>query len=467
MKRIIKTIALLLIIAILTAVCGNILNIKRVADDALYNCKSFYATPKNTIDVITYGSSHAFCSVNNSYLWEKYGIAGHTFAGACQNLGNTYYYMEESLKTQKPKIMMVECFYFANNGYGVGSIYQNTLELKYSKNYIDNVRYARNVKNDSNDSRSFADLMLRWPIVHGRYDDITMEDFSDYKDFTRGYVMFLGNKELERPESTYNTDITPLDDESQMYLDKMVHLADVNDIPIIFFAAPFILSDEQMCKFNYMEEYLGSHGIPFINFNKPDNFANIDYATDFIEESHLNYYGANKATNFLGMYIDINYEIEDHQGDSRYTFWDQDLAYNKSILDEQKMNSAGDIDIIIDIAGSTNDTAIFCYNPNSLSDIQMKVLLAATQMSEEEISKNGAIILRDGKVIKSIIYRSDCYYEMDYDVIVYHPVSEDRSELKLCKTTISDADGMTYLMYNNVNQRVECNKIIDFDGNIR
>lgn len=78
--------------------------------DGIYPLKLFYEAKENSIDVICFGSSHIFENVNTGTLWDEYGIASFDLCGSIQPLWNTYYYMKEALKTQQPKVMVVDVF---------------------------------------------------------------------------------------------------------------------------------------------------------------------------------------------------------------------------------------------------------------------------------------------------------------------------------------------------------------------
>ena len=70
----------------------------------------FYKQPKNKIDVLFLGSSHVHCNVDTKVLWDKYGMAAYLLTGAEQPLWNNYFLLKEALKTQKPKLIVLDMF---------------------------------------------------------------------------------------------------------------------------------------------------------------------------------------------------------------------------------------------------------------------------------------------------------------------------------------------------------------------
>ena len=69
-----------------------------------------YVQPKNKIDVLFLGSSHVHCNVNTQLLWDEYGMAAYLMTGAEQPIWNSYYNLKEALKTQKPKLVVLDMF---------------------------------------------------------------------------------------------------------------------------------------------------------------------------------------------------------------------------------------------------------------------------------------------------------------------------------------------------------------------
>ena len=105
-KSIIKTIAFLLILFTSLYFTDSALRLK--SSDGIYSLKKFYEQDENSIDVLILGSSHAFENFNTGVLWEEQGIASYVLGGSWQPVWNTYYYLKEALKTQKPKLIILE-----------------------------------------------------------------------------------------------------------------------------------------------------------------------------------------------------------------------------------------------------------------------------------------------------------------------------------------------------------------------
>ena len=77
-------------------------------DVAIANVENFHKLPENSIDVIVYGSSHAWRNVNVNEMYDKYGIGAYNYAANWQHLDTTWLFVHDSLATQTPKVALIE-----------------------------------------------------------------------------------------------------------------------------------------------------------------------------------------------------------------------------------------------------------------------------------------------------------------------------------------------------------------------
>ena len=72
-KKIICTVSFLLIFIMIMFKVHDVFSYKY--SDGIYSLTSFYDLPKDSVDVLVLGSSHAFAGINPAVLWEDQGIA--------------------------------------------------------------------------------------------------------------------------------------------------------------------------------------------------------------------------------------------------------------------------------------------------------------------------------------------------------------------------------------------------------
>ena len=85
---------------------------------------------------------------------------------------------------------------------------------------------------------------------------------------------------------------------------------------------PYVITDDQELVFNRLKEIAQENGIGFTNANHDYDVIGLNFEKDFMDESHLNYWGAEKFTEYLGKEITSRFELPDHRGEARYKSWD-------------------------------------------------------------------------------------------------------------------------------------------------
>ena len=147
----------------------------------LSSMETFYGLERDVVDVLFLGSSHCYCSVNPAVLWDEYGIAAFSLAISGQDLASSYHCMKEALKTQKPKVVCLEMYYTNLHGYQIkGNLYRNLLGYQISRNFAEAV-------GDIAEAEEIRELLLKWPIIHTRYAELTEKDFMQ-DEMMRTYI---------------------------------------------------------------------------------------------------------------------------------------------------------------------------------------------------------------------------------------------------------------------------------------
>ncbi len=279
---------------------------------------SFYALEDDVVDVLFLGSSHCYCSVIPAQLWEDYGMASFNMAISGQDLASSYYCIEEALKTQDLKVVCVDLYGCTYHGYQVeGNLYRNTLSRKLSLTSIE-AAYAM-VETDNE-----ADFILKWPIIHTRYRELAKQDFLTESPAYLGYfAQFNVNPVAE--VGYLNAEPSPIGEQEQEWLKKMIELTRGNNVEIVFFLAPYQAAQWAQANIEYAKDMLAEYNVPVIDMVELDDEVGIDWEQDFLDWGHTNYYGAQKVTSYLGEFLKKNYSLEDHSGDERYAVWEEDV----------------------------------------------------------------------------------------------------------------------------------------------
>lgn len=341
-KSIIRIVCFVLVLASVLWGTNKILTFKY--DDGIYSVTKFYEQEENIVDVLILGSSHAYQSFNTGTLWDQYGMASYALAGSAQPTWNTYYYLKEALKTQSPKLIILEGYmvYYAQEYNEDSYIIKNTYGLKWSWDKVDAIRAS--VPQDR-----WNDFIPEYIQYHNRYSSLSNSDFlkNQGNPLYENWKGFLGNmstKALENPDISNITDREKLYEKTELYYRKTLELAIDNNIPIIVVISPYAgITQQDAACFNTAQDIAEEYGVPLFNGNLFYQDMGIDFATDAADSSHLNYKGSLKFTTFMGKYLKDHYHLPDRRNDPRYQSWQDNADYIRALIKNQELIETYDI----------------------------------------------------------------------------------------------------------------------------
>lgn len=287
-----KIAACLLCVALIVAGILGLGHLLRPTGDdvAIDGINAFHDLPENSLDVIVYGSSHAWRNVNANTMYDNYGIGAYNYAGNWQHMDTTWLFFHDSLYTQKPKVALIETFHVNSNLFDTdmdGEIYYTTaipdspykreyLEMcfegdlsRYLSYYIPLVGYHENKTNLTAESFTLSCNDVDFRDTMGFYPR-DGQFVADVQDWTQAEKWVIGERSLEM-------------------LDDIVNTAHEQGIEIVFFTAPW--STEQYQYFDAMQQYADEHGCAYINMFEHMADAGISAETDFCDPHHLNIAG--------------------------------------------------------------------------------------------------------------------------------------------------------------------------------
>ena len=295
-KRCVGIITFWLILLLVLGRVYDVLSWKDGSGDYYTSVETFYGLDEDVVDVLFLGSSHCYCSIISSRLWDDYGIAGYSLSISGQDFVSSYYWLKDALKTQKPKVVFLEMYYAGFNGYAAeGNLYRNVLPYHISPNYVQMVRDIIDDKSGSIQIESGmveeedrSSFLAKWPIIHTRYREIQYQDFMGPDILYMGFSALIdgmrhspitwtadGNEPYEGDET--------LEIEEEKWLRKIIELTKANEIELCLFLAPMTVSREDQMRMNYVGELAEEEGIPFLNFVDLRDELKIDPEQDFLD----------------------------------------------------------------------------------------------------------------------------------------------------------------------------------------
>lgn len=359
---------------ILTLVLGRVYRVLAWKDGSggyLTPVETFYGLEEDVVDVLFLGSSHCYCSIINSRLWDDYGITGYSLAISGQDITSSYYWLKEALKTQKPRVVCLEMYGATYHGYAVeGNVYRNVLPYRLSLDYLQMVRDMTDEASGSLQTENKivgegdrGRFLTKWPIIHTRYRELQKQDFTEPDVLYIGFSALIDGTRcspitwaMDGGELYEGDEV--LEMEEEVWLRRIIELTRENGIELCLFLAPMSVSREDQMRINYVSRLAEEEGIPFLNFIEQRDKLKINPKEDFLDFGHVNHKGGIKVTDAMGRFLSQHYELEDHRGDERYELWMRDSASRKHEFNTCKLQQSTDPQYILDYAAHATDYTV-------------------------------------------------------------------------------------------------------------
>lgn len=354
LTRIIRCIAFMLIAALLLSIVTMIYLPKWSYDNEVGQVSGFYQEDKNTIDVIGLGSCNMYSSFSPVIMYEKFGITGYNMCCPDQEESTSYYYIKEALKTQKPKVVILESLFFSLKNNSKREHY-NRFAVDYLPPSLNKIMLAAEIaKTEAPLMKTYdptaPDPLLTFfgylfPILryHGKTDlkdsDLTYFLENDLYNFYKGGL----------PQYTYTTNddnffskvfnSPDINDTTKKFFPKIVKLCEDNGIQLVVMKSPNYARwgyDDKQTK--VIRDFVAGYGIPFVDFHSDElnTFEEYDYG---YSTGRLNVYGMNKLSEEMGQWLVDNLGLTptvlDEESKAR---WDNCVAQYYAVSKEKGCN---------------------------------------------------------------------------------------------------------------------------------
>ena len=302
--------------------------------------QGFYNEKKNSLDVVFLGSSHIFSNINPNMIWDQYGITSYDFSGHMQDIGTSYYYLQQVFETQSPKVVVIDIFLNGDRYLGTINAHQN---FDFMKNDIHRIKAILN-RAESN----YLELFFPVANYHTRWKDLSRDEiFYDYnkRDFLKGSFIFMASNSTEVEDLKIPSEIpeSSLAEKTIHWMRSIQKLCKENNCECVFIKTPFYLFEtNKLVNFTDIEYYsylsavqrfCDENGMTFLNFVGREKEIGLDYANDYIDSMHMNLSGQEKFSSYIGKYLQENFQLENKNGDPDYEQWDRDYEEMRYITD--------------------------------------------------------------------------------------------------------------------------------------
>lgn len=325
------------------------------------------------IDIAIYGSSHAYCSYDPLILDSITQTRSFNFGNDSQRFITTNFVIKETLKEISPKLAIID-FYSATIKMPV-----TEEQLFFQKKTYDHFPMSWNkMKYLLELDRSGSLMTSLFPILDRK--DFAVEwlrnkDFqypananaTEYRGFV-GFDLFLHQAAKEKTnfyinDSPWKKEISTEDyddflDENELNsIVEMVCDLRSDGVEPLFTVSPYfgaLANPNYLSLHKFYQELTDKLGADLLDFNLLVDEMGIE-ADDFKDAQHLNTRGAQKVSNYLGKYINENYQLPSRKNELAwikeqpkslqeyisFDFSQKSLLVNKKLSSEIQIKSIG------------------------------------------------------------------------------------------------------------------------------
>ena len=320
-------IRLILFSVIFCCVCALTIFLVTPKDDyGAGSMLNFYAQPKDTVDVLALGTSMTYAGVNTNVLWANWGYSAYDLACAEQQYWNTYYYLKEALKTQHPKVILLDAkpATYQDGETKRGRTIMSTFGILSPDNRIEAIRVTAGTQ--------WLDYVLGFPQIHDQWKELTLSSFTA-ASWTggrsvnwKGFVEKGDTERHDKPSLVWTDIKRSLNAREEEYFLKICDLAEKNGIALLLVAYPNPDYASDHMFYNALWALADERAVPHLNLNDPKGHYKFLYSKEFADWQHVNTLGSLKLSKILGTYLQKHYNLTDHRGDEAYETWGKCLA---------------------------------------------------------------------------------------------------------------------------------------------
>lgn len=303
--------------------------------------KGFFKEPDNTIDVLLIGASELYSGFCSTRAWSEYGYTSYALSYAGMPAQIYKQALMRALKTQKPKMIAFEVngflhgdkydknpgkihAWFDNAGIdsdGEKFIKEKIPEDKQTEYFFPFYKYHSNWKK--------PDITLRNAL--GRLF-LAIEPYSYCKAFATTNTTKKDNKIKNRKAVLEKRQ----KDELKELLD---FCKDSGFKQVLFFRSPHCIKTTNFKVIEEVQQMVESYGYSFENFENSYDEIKLNTKTDFYNYEHMNVYGMEKFTKFLGEYIKNNYDVKTEHSKETVDMWNKCAVINEENIKRCKADN--------------------------------------------------------------------------------------------------------------------------------
>lgn len=305
--------------------------------DALH-VRGFFYEPKDTIDVILIGASEVYTGFNSPLAWKEYGFTSYalSYAGTPCTLYKAM--LQEALERQNPKLVVFEV-----NGFLSKDDYLENVSKRHT--WYDNVPFTKTKINSMLENipkKRMMEFILKIQKYHDnwRHPAICAESFigrSKMKcsgiSYTKCFATTTNIRETVDLKKSYPV-FTKLSE--NCLRDLLQYCNDQGLKNVFLYRNPHCVNNQNPTVFNKISEIVSQYGYDFQNYENSFEKIGLNTQKDYYNQDHVNVYGMEKTTKFIGQYIVDHYDVKTEHSKEDIDRWNTCVEKMENIIYKAK-----------------------------------------------------------------------------------------------------------------------------------
>lgn len=315
----------------------------------LVNIDGFFCEKENTADIVLMGQSEIYRGFAPALAWKEYGIKSLDLSVGDSPCSQYISMTKEIIKRQNPKLLVVNATAFLHGDDDL----DNEILLR---KWIDNMPVGANkletirdtVPADKNDN-----MLVSIGKYHGnwKYPQKVLISLSlrshllvNRGGYLKGFYtrsQSTGGKQNLAKIGWPTEEKYVLTDRCKTYLNEFLQYCVDNGVKqLLMLVPPHQTTATDVSGIEAVRKIVSDFRYDFMDLH--DNYSDIgiDDSTDFGDYEHLNVYGAEKMTAYLGKFIVDNYDVMSDSTDEEVRYWNECVEKTEDVVQMSKDSMA-------------------------------------------------------------------------------------------------------------------------------
>lgn len=288
-------------------------------------------------DLLILGDCEVYENISPIVLWQEYGITSYIRGSAQQLIPQSYYLLEDTLRYETPKVVLLSISAMQE---------EKQVNEAYNRMTMEGMRWSgekyQAIQATMMEEEHLIDYVIPLFRYHSRWKELSYDDiryfWSRPKVSHNGYYMRADVQAAEEFPSERRRANYQFSEFSYSYLDKLRVLCEEQGIQLILYKAPSLYPVWHEQWDRQILDYADTYGLTYINCISLIEEIGLDFSKDtYNGGQHLNVYGAEKLSFYLGNYLNDATNLDDYRGSGEYhEIWQEKVVFYDEMKTEQE-----------------------------------------------------------------------------------------------------------------------------------